>query len=76
MDPRSRYLADFSVSAEAPTNYHLTVSGAEGSGDFSRDAGGQHVAVVIESTEGSAAQIHLWCSRSFTFHNVVVTKLD
>jgi hypothetical protein len=76
MDPRSRYMADFSVSAETPTNYHLTVTGAEGSGDFARDAGGRHIVVVLESTEEGYARINFWGDRSYTFHNVVVTKLD
>jgi hypothetical protein len=76
MEPRSRYLADFSVSANAVTNYHLTVTGAEGSGNFAREAGGQHVLVALDSPEGGYVRINFSSGRSFTFHSVVITKLD
>jgi hypothetical protein len=75
MDPRSRYLADFSVSANAANIYQMTVSGADGSGTFNQDAGGQHILLGLEATEGGYVRINLSAQGSFTFHNVVVTKL-
>ena len=76
MDPRSRYLADFSVSADRDNNYQLTATGAEGTGNFGRAAGGQHLLVALESTDGGYVRIALTATSAFTFHNVVVTKLD
>lgn len=76
MDPRSRYLVDFSVSSSVANNYNMTVTGAGGSGTFNREAGGQHVLVGLESAEGGYVRINFSASISFTFHNVVVTKLD
>ena len=76
MEPRTRYLADFSVSSDAATNYGLTVTGASGSGTFPFEAGGQHVLVALESSSGGYVRLNFSANRSFLFHNVLVTKLD
>ena len=76
MDPRSRYFVDFSVSSNVANVYGMTVSGADGSGNFSKEAGGQHVLVGLESAEGGYVRINFSAQSSFTFHSVVVTKLD
>jgi hypothetical protein len=76
MDPRSRYLIDFSVSSDVANVYGMTVTGAEGSGTFSHEAGGKHVLVGLESADGGYVRINFSAQSSFTFHNVVVTKLD
>lgn len=76
MDPRSRFLVDFSVSSDVANIYNMTATGADGSGSFSKDAGGQHVLVGLDSTEGGYVRINFSARSSFTFHNVVVTKLD
>jgi hypothetical protein len=76
VDPRSRYVADFSVSSDAANTYRLTATGAGGSGNFPKEAGGQHVIVVLDSSEGGYVVLNFWAERSFTFHNVLVTKFD
>jgi hypothetical protein len=76
MERGSRYLADFSVSSGISTIYQVTVSGAEGSGNFPKEAGGQHVLMGLESAEGGYTIIKFSARYPFTFHNVVVTKLD
>ena len=84
MDPGSRYLADFSVSSESPTTYELTVTGGEGAGTFPREAGAHHVLALLQSESGGYVRLNLWGKRTsvftsgntFTFHNVVVAKLD
>lgn len=76
MQPRARYLADFSVSSDSAINYGLTVTGASGSGTFPLEAGGQHVLVALESSSGGYVRLNFSASRSFTFHSVVVTRLD
>jgi hypothetical protein len=74
MDPRSQYVADFSVSSDAATTYRLSATGAEGSGSFPKAAGGQHVMIVLDSSEGGYVRLSFWADRSFTFHNVVLSK--
>jgi len=76
MEPRSRYLADFSASSEQSTAYHVTVTGVEGSGRFERGSGAQHVLAVLESNEGGYVRIGFWGDHSFSFHSVTITKLD
>lgn len=76
LEPRARYLADFTASSDQATSYHVTVTGVEGSGRFERAAGTQHVLAVLESNEGGYARIGFWCGRSFTFHNVVISRID
>jgi hypothetical protein len=75
MEAHRTYLADFSVSSDAATSYQLTVTGASGSGTFPKEAGGQHVLVALHAHEPGYVRINFSASRSFTFHNVVVTKI-
>ncbi|HKR61595.1 MAG TPA: hypothetical protein VJS64_18050 [Pyrinomonadaceae bacterium] len=76
MEPRSRYLADFSASSEQAQAYYVTVTGVEGSGRFERGSGAQHVLAVLESNAGGYVRIGFFGYKAFSFHNVVVTKLD
>jgi hypothetical protein len=76
MEPRSHYIVDFSASADRATAYYVTVTGVEGSGRFERGAGAQHVMAVLESNAGGYVRIGFWSNDSFSFHNVVVTKVD
>jgi hypothetical protein len=85
MDPGSRYIADFSLSSDHTTTYEISVTGAEGTGTFLRERGAHHVFALLQSTAGGYARLNLWGRATafgaelplkFTFHNVVVTKLD
>jgi hypothetical protein len=85
MDTGSRYFVDFSVSSESSTDYELTITGAEGAGTFRREPGTTHVFAVLESTAGGYARLNFWgrhrptlagSTGTFTFHNVVVAKMD
>jgi hypothetical protein len=85
MDAGSQYLVDFSVSSETSTIYELTVTGAEGAGTFRRERGAHHVVALLGSDAAGYARLNFWGRRvptlsdspaTFTFHNVVVTKLD
>jgi hypothetical protein len=75
MEAHRTYLADFSVSSEAGTNYQLTITGASGSGSYPMEGGGQHVMVAFHAHEPGYVRINFSAVSSFTFHNVVVTKI-
>jgi hypothetical protein len=74
MEAHRTYVADFSVSSEAATNYQLTITGASGSGNFPTEGGGQHVLVAFHAHEPGYVRINFSANSSFTFHNVAVTK--
>lgn len=85
MDAGGRYLADFSLTSDVGITYELSVTGADGAGTFSREAGAHHVFAVLEASAAGYVRLNLWGRRSptlsgttstFTFHNVVVSKLN
>jgi hypothetical protein len=72
---RGQYLVDFSVSCDVSATYNVTVTGASGAGYFPKDAGGNHVLVVMEATADGYVRVQFSADHSFTFHHVLVRKL-
>jgi hypothetical protein len=75
MEAGSRYLADFSVSSDAAIAYQVNVTGAEGTGSFTRESGGQHVLVALEASRTGYVSINISAGRTLIFHNVVLSRI-